>query len=212
MLGDTKVACSDKFRQFRTDEVVPETFLFLTLKSDVGGDYDYKDFDVFCYPQVDKRELTALCSPHQNSVAESLWQTVGNTYKCLLKPANIPTSLWLRAVDLWFYLTNCCLSKSLSPFKTPFKFFMVPSLICRICKVLIDRRSLFFKCVWKSWTLKLSKNLVAYGCTHVSYNLCNQVTVKINRWKNVSFTEKKLVVFGAVFFKNCEFLPESRVL
>ena len=60
----------EKFRQFCIDEGVAKTISSLTLRSDRGGEYDNKAFDEFCFAQVNKREMTALFSPHQNGVAE----------------------------------------------------------------------------------------------------------------------------------------------
>ena len=121
----------EKFRQFCIDEGVPKTFSSLTLRSDGGGEYDNKAFDVFCFAQRIKREMTAPYSPHQNGVADRRWQTVGNMARCLLEQTNLPKSFWVRAVDVAFYLTNRCLSCSLPPKKTPFDFFTVVSQICQ---------------------------------------------------------------------------------
>ena len=70
-----------------------------------------------------EREMTYPYSPHQNGVVERRWQTVGNMAQCLLKQANLPNSFWVRAVDVAFYLTNCCLSSSLPSKKTSFELF-----------------------------------------------------------------------------------------
>ena len=113
----------EKFRQFCIDEGVPKTFSSMTLRSDGGGGYDNKAFDEFCFAQGIMRKRTAPYSPHQNGVAERLWQTVGDMARCLLKQANLSNSFWVRAVDVTFYLTNRCLSCSLPPNKTPFELF-----------------------------------------------------------------------------------------
>ena len=56
--------------------------------------------------------MTASYSPHENGAAERRWQTLGNMARCFLKPANIPNTFWVRAVDVAFYLTKSCLSCS----------------------------------------------------------------------------------------------------
>ena len=113
----------EKVRQFCIDEGVPKTISFLTLRSDGCGEYDNKAFEGFCFAQGIKREMTALYSPHQNGVAERRCQTVGDMARCLLKPANLPNSFLVRAVDVAFYFTKRCLSCNLLPNKTPFELF-----------------------------------------------------------------------------------------
>ena len=84
----------ENFLQFCIDEGVPKTISSLTVRSGGGGEYDNKAFDEFCFAQGSKREMTPPHSPHQNGVAERRWQTVGNMARCLLKQANLGTTLF----------------------------------------------------------------------------------------------------------------------
>ena len=200
------------FGQFCIDEGVPKIFSSLTLRSDGGGEYDNKAFDEFCFAQGIKGEITAPYSPHQNGVAERRWQTVGNMARCLLKQANLPNSFWVRAVDVAFYLTNCCSTCSLPPNKTPFELFYGRKPDLSNLKVFGCSA---FRClevgVKKLDSKAVKEIFVGYGRTHDSYYLYNPVIGKISHSRNVSFNKKEFLGFGSSFPEDCEFLPEPKI-
>ena len=201
----------EKFSQFCIDEGVPKTFSPLTLRSDGGGKYDNKAFDEFCFAQGIKREMTAPYYPHQIDVAERRWQTVGNMAKCPLKQANLPNSIWVRAVDVAFCLTNRCLSCSLPPNKTPFELFYGRKPDLSNLKVFCSLAFRFLEVGVKKLDSKAVKEVfVGYGHTHNSYYLYNPATGKISHSRNVSFQQKEILGFGSSCSEDCEFFPDFK--
>ena len=129
--------------------------------------------------------------------------------KCLLKQANLPTSFWVRAVKVAFYLTNRCLSGRSPPNKTPFELFYGRKPDLSNLKVYFCSAFRFLELGVKKLDSKAVKEIfVAFGCTHDSYYLYNTVTGKISHSRNVSFNEKESLGFGSSFPEDCEFLPE----
>ena len=155
--------------------------------------------------------MTAPYSLHRNGVAERRWQAAGKMARCLLKQANLPNSLWVRAVDVAFYLTNRCLSGSLPPNKTPFELFYGRKPDLSNLKVFGCSAFRFFEVGVKKLDSKaVTEIFVVYGRTHDSYFLYNPVTGKISHSRNVSFNEKELLGFGSSFPEDSEFLPEPK--
>ena len=131
--------------------------------------------------------------------------------RCLLKQANLPNSFWVRAIDVPFYLTNRCVSRSLSPNKTPFEFLYGRKPDLSNLKVSGCSAFRFFEVGVKKLDSEAVKEIfVGYGRTHDSYYLYNPVTGKISHSRKVSFNEKEFHGFGSSFSEDCEFLPEPK--
>ena len=108
----------EKFQLFCKNRGLPKC-----LRSDNGKEYSNYEFVKFCTTKNIKHEFSTPYCPNQNGVAERRWRTCVEMSRCLLRNANLPKSLWVRALDVAFYLSNRCLVSSLPNGKTPFDFF-----------------------------------------------------------------------------------------
>ena len=181
----TKGEALSRFQQFCADEGVPRA-----LRTDNGGEYVSKGFQEFCRLKGIKREFTAPYSPHQNGVAERRWRTAMEMTRCLLRSSGLPKELWVRALDVAFYITNRCLTSSLPKGKTPYEMFFgqKPDLAhmrvfgCTVYKLKETHQPKLAE--------KASKVLfVGYGPTRDSYLLFDELTQRVSVSRNVSFNE-----------------------
>ena len=88
------------------------------LRSDRGGEFTSKAFEVFCEKHGVRRHLTAPYSPQQNGVAERKNRTILDMVRSMLKSKNLLKEFWAEAVDCAVYLLNRCPTRSLEN-KTP---------------------------------------------------------------------------------------------
>jgi len=68
------------------------------LRTDRGGEFTSKEFNVFCVNHGIKRQLTAAYTPQQNGVAERKNRTILNMVRCLLSEKEMPKLFWPEAV------------------------------------------------------------------------------------------------------------------
>lgn len=89
-----------------------------TLRTDRGGEYCSKEFEVFCKEQGIKRQLTASYTPQQNGVSERKNRTVLNMVRSLLVKGGVPKRFWPEAVLWSIHILNRCPTFSVKN-KTP---------------------------------------------------------------------------------------------
>ncbi|KAM7489607.1 hypothetical protein LguiB_027091 [Lonicera macranthoides] len=77
-----------------------------TLRTDRGGEYCSKEFDIFCDEQGIRRELTAAYSPQQNGVSERKNRTILNMVRSLLARGKVPKNFWPEAVNWSIHVLN----------------------------------------------------------------------------------------------------------
>ena len=56
-------------------------------------------------------------------MSEPRWRTAVEMARCMLKTAKLGNAFWVRALHTAMYISNRCLTVSLSKGKTPFKKF-----------------------------------------------------------------------------------------
>ena len=131
--------------------------------------------------------------------------------RCLLKQANLPNSFWVRAVHVAYYLTNRCLSCSLTPNKTPFELFYGRKPDLSNLKVFGSSAFRFLEVGEKKLDSKAVKEIfLGYGRTRDYYYLYKPINGKNIHSRNVSFNEKELLGFGSSFSEDCDFLSEPK--
>jgi hypothetical protein len=92
------------------------------LRSDNGGEYTSKEFEIFCKDVEIKRELTTLYNPQQTGVVERKNITIMEAVKTMIHDQDIPMHLWAEATKKIVYVQNR-LSHSALGFKTPEEMF-----------------------------------------------------------------------------------------
>ncbi|KAK2986839.1 hypothetical protein RJ640_011064 [Escallonia rubra] len=77
-----------------------------TLRTDRGGEYCSKEFELFCEVHAIRRELTAAYTPQQNGVSERKNRTILNMVRSLLARGRIPKKFWPEAVNWIIHVLN----------------------------------------------------------------------------------------------------------
>ena len=118
--------------------------------------------------------------------------------RCLLKQANLPNSFWVRAVHVAFYLTNRCLSCSLTLNKTPFELFYRRKPDLSNMEVFGCSAFRFLEVGVNKLDSKAVKEIfVGYGRTHDFYSLYNPFTFISLK----CHLTKKIYLFWKQFFR-----------
>ena len=87
-----------------------------TLRTDRGGEFVSKEFNLFCEENDIRRELTTPYTPKQNGVAERKNRTVMEMARSMLQARGLTKQFWAEAIATSVYLLN------LSPMnKTPYE-------------------------------------------------------------------------------------------
>ncbi|RVW53770.1 Retrovirus-related Pol polyprotein from transposon TNT 1-94 [Vitis vinifera] len=99
------------------------------LRTDNGGEYTSKEFNVFCQEARIAHQLTTPYSSQQNGVYERNNITVMEMARCMLFEKNLPKLLWAEAVSTSVYLLNRLPTKSVKS-KTPIEAWpgVIPSV------------------------------------------------------------------------------------
>ena len=76
------------------------------LRTDRGGEFLSKDFNIFCDENGIQRELTTPYTPEKNGVAEPKNRTVVEMARILLQAKGLPNQFWGKAVATAVYILN----------------------------------------------------------------------------------------------------------
>ncbi|KAL4291772.1 hypothetical protein GQ457_14G025100 [Hibiscus cannabinus] len=76
------------------------------LRTDRGGEFMSKIFNLFCEENGIKRELTTPYTPEQNGVAERKNRTVVEMARSMLRARELSDQFWAEAVATFVYLLN----------------------------------------------------------------------------------------------------------
>ena len=79
------------------------------LRTDGGGEYVSKDFDMLCEKEGILHEVVPPYTPQQNGIAERKNRTIMNMVRSMLKGKNLPKEFWGEAVSTATYILNRCL-------------------------------------------------------------------------------------------------------
>ena len=76
------------------------------LRTDRGGEFNSKEFSIFCNHHGIFRQLTAAYTPQQNGVAERKNRTIMNAVRTVLHDKQVPKSFWPEAVRWCVHVQN----------------------------------------------------------------------------------------------------------
>jgi hypothetical protein len=191
---------SDVFATFKKWRALVETQTgkkVRYLRSDNGGEYDSKEFRMYCEEQGIVCHLTAVYTPQQNGVAERLNRTLLERVRSMLSQSGLPHVFWAEAVNTAAYLVNLSPSSAINSM-TPFeKRYGRPTNYWTLIVFGCDAYPLIPK-VNRSKLDPTSKKCVFLGYqTGVKgYRLWNPVACKIIVSRDVSFNEPRLLKEG----------------
>ncbi|GKF79940.1 putative RNA-directed DNA polymerase, partial [Tanacetum coccineum] len=76
------------------------------LRSDRGGEFNSKEFKVFCENNGIQRQLTAAYTPQQNGVAERKNRTLMNMVRSIMSARKVPKIFWPEAANWCVHVLN----------------------------------------------------------------------------------------------------------
>lgn len=95
-----------KFKQFRTMIELQGGFRIKAIRSDRGGEYTSREFQIFCDELGIMRQFTQAHTPHQNGVAERKNRSLLEKARSMAFDSQSPSHLWTEAVSTANYLIN----------------------------------------------------------------------------------------------------------
>lgn len=90
------------------------------LRTDRGGEFCSKEFNMFCEEVGIQRHFTAPYTPQQNGLVERRNRTVAAMTRSLLKGSGLPSFMWGEAVRHSVYILNRVPTRALTG-KTPYE-------------------------------------------------------------------------------------------
>ena len=96
----------DKFKAFKTLVRNETEEKIKCLRSDNGGEFTSKEFDLFCETHGIKRQLFDAETPQQNGVAERRNRTVHEAARTMLNEARWPNGYWREAISTTVHILN----------------------------------------------------------------------------------------------------------
>ena len=91
-----------------------------TLRTDNGGEYTSKEFQLYLEQHGIVHQPTVAYSPQQNGVAERMNRTLMDLVRSMLHAKNMEKPFWAEALQTATYIRNRVTSRSLPNDTTPF--------------------------------------------------------------------------------------------
>ena len=85
-----------------------------SIRSDHGGEFENKDFELFCDENGIEHNFSAPRTPQQNGVVERKNRSLEELAKTLLNDTNLPKYFWAEAVNTACYIMDRDLIRSLN--------------------------------------------------------------------------------------------------
>ena len=96
----------ENFKKFKALVEMESGLMIKAMRSDHGGEFTSKKFQIYCEGHGIRRPLTVPRSPQQNGVVERKSRTILEMVKSMLKSKRLPKKLWAEAVGCAVYLSN----------------------------------------------------------------------------------------------------------
>ena len=125
-----------KFKEFKSLIENQSENKINKLRSDNGGKYTSKEFEVFCKETGIKRELTTPYNPQKNGVVERKNITIMEAVKTMIHDQVLPMYPWNEATRTTMYVQNR-LSHSVVGFKTLEEMYTGKKLEVRHIKIFV---------------------------------------------------------------------------
>jgi transposase InsO family protein len=101
-----KLEALNKFKAFKTLVENEKETKIKCLRSDNGGEFTSKKFDVFCETHGIKRQFFAAKTPQQNEIAERKNITIQEAARTMLNEAKLSNGYWREVVSTKVYILN----------------------------------------------------------------------------------------------------------
>jgi len=94
------------------------------LRSDNGGEYISKEFEIFLKNSGIQNKFTVSYNPHQNGIAERMNRTLVEMARTMLQNSNLGKRYWGEAISTACYIRNRCPTKAIrnqTPYESIYK-------------------------------------------------------------------------------------------
>ena len=122
MLLKQKSEAFEKFKKLRLVVEQETREKITTFRTDRGGEFVSREFNLFCEEAGIKQHLTAPYTPQQNGVVERRNRTLMEMARSILKHMHMPNHLWGEATRHATYLLNRIATRALKD-QTPYEVF-----------------------------------------------------------------------------------------
>ena len=116
---------SDAFQAFRKLAKVMQNkknLKIASIRSDHGGEFENKDFELFCDEHGIEHNFSAPRTPQQNGVVERKNRSLEEIARTLLNDTSLPKYFWAEAVNTACYIMNRALIRPILK-KTPYELY-----------------------------------------------------------------------------------------
>jgi hypothetical protein len=116
---------SDSFHAFRKLAKViqnKKNLKIASIRSDHGGEFENKDFELFCDEHGIEHNFSAPRTPQQNGVVERKNRSLEEIARTLLNDTSLPKYFWAEAVNTACYIMNRALIRPILK-KTPYELY-----------------------------------------------------------------------------------------
>jgi transposase InsO family protein len=96
----------NKFKAFKTLVENEKETKIKCLRSDNGGDFASKEFDLYCETHGIKRQFSATRTPQQNMIAEIKNRIVQEDVRAMLNQGKLSDGYWREDVSIVVYILN----------------------------------------------------------------------------------------------------------
>ena len=96
----------NKFKDLKTLVENERETKIKCLRSDNGGEFTSKEFDLFCETHGIKRQFSVTRTPQQNGIVERMNRTVQEAARTMLNEAKLSDGYWREDVSTKIYILN----------------------------------------------------------------------------------------------------------
>jgi hypothetical protein len=172
------------------------------LRSDNGGEFTSKYFDLFCETHEIKRQFYAARTPHENGIVERKNRTVQEAARTMLNEAKLSYGYWREVVSTTVYILNrahLSVNSDNTPYELCFgrtpsvKYFKVFGSKCYI-KRLDESLRKFDSRSDEGIFPGYASNNKAYRCYNIrSHKIVESADVKVDELKTIRIKNQETI-------------------
>ena len=129
-----KLEAFNKFKAFKILVENETQAKIKCLRSDNGGEFTSKEFDLFCETHGIKRQFSAVRTPQQNGIAKRKNRTVQEAARTMLNEAKLSDGYWRQAVNTTIHILNR-VQVRISSNKAPYELWFGKNPLVKYFKV-----------------------------------------------------------------------------
>ena len=101
-----KLEALEKFKIFKNKVENESGFKIRNLRSDRGGEFTSREFNIYYVEHGIRRQLTSPYTLEQNGIAERRNRTIAKAARAMLFEKDVPKTFWREAINTAVYTLN----------------------------------------------------------------------------------------------------------